>query len=241
MASLNVKSADRVLRVLSRFAEVKCSLRATEIARDLGMPLSSCAELLATMVGGGFLSLDTADRSYLPTEKVKVLGDWLRVQNPLERSAIDCARRIHRECGLPVAVSHRSGLFIGWNFTQGVTQVSTESSIPALRTVNGIALLSRMSDNQIIDIVSAHNDRFGRQKAVQQSEILSRTRSARNRDYASGPAPLFPGIGSVCFYLSDDRKSEELLLSVVLPLGDLAEREASVVRTARKYIRDVAA
>ncbi len=236
MASQNVKSAGRALQILMYFTEAKRPLRAAEIAKRICVPLSSCVELLSTLVNQGYLSVESADRSYLPTEQVKSLGDWLRVENPLEQSAIDSARRIYREWGFPVAVSHRSGLFIRWNFTQGVTQLHAGSTIPMLRTVNGIALLSRMSEARVIDLIDAHNQRFGRQHTVSRSEIFGRIKSACDRNYASGPAPLFPGIGTVCFRLDDGRNSEELLLSVVVPLGDLAKREAFVVRTASKYL-----
>ena len=238
MATLNVKSADRVLQLLMLFSEAKHSLRASEVAKDLHIPLSSCMELLATLVNSGFMTVDHDARSYMPTDKVAALGDWLRPGNPLEIHAIACARRVHRELGVPVAVSHRAGLFINWNFTLAVKQVYPGYSIPLLRTLNGIVLLSRMNDVGIIDIVSAHNERFGRQGALHSRDLLARAQSARGRDYASGPSPMFPGVATVCFYLGDTAGPEELLLSIVLPASELAQREARVVGLVRKYIRE---
>ena len=63
MASQNVKSADRALQILMYFAEAKHPLRAAEIAKGIGVPLSSCAELMTTLVNQGYLDVEPIEHT----------------------------------------------------------------------------------------------------------------------------------------------------------------------------------
>lgn len=58
-----VKSADRVLTLLEYLAEVKHAPFAA-IVRDLGLPNSSCHQLLQTVTARGFIEFDEATRTF---------------------------------------------------------------------------------------------------------------------------------------------------------------------------------
>jgi hypothetical protein len=108
--------------------------------------------------------------------------------------------------------------------------------MPIFKTLNGMAVLSHMSEAKVANMVDAYNERFGRQVAVQSREMVSRVQAYRGRDYVSGGPPGFPGVGTVCFYLHDSETDEEVLLSLILPINELATREPAIVQAVRQCV-----
>ena len=73
-----VKSAARVIQTLEFFDEKKCALSVAEIAAQHGWPHSSTSALMASLVTLGYLHYDATRRTYLPTMRVALLGDWVQ-------------------------------------------------------------------------------------------------------------------------------------------------------------------
>ncbi len=236
MSADNVKSAERVLRILEFLARSPGGCRPTAVSRALSIPISSCVGLLGTMRNEGFVTFDEVNRTYLLTNKLQRLEPARAPTNPLQDMAIRSARQMYRELGTPVGVSRRSGLFIEWDFTLGRTYVYPGSSMPIFKTFAGLAALSHMSEAKLHGIVEAYNERFGREVSVHSPDVVKRLHSFRGRDYISGGPPAFPGLGCICFYLKDEDTEEEVLLTLQMPLNELADREPSVVRAVRKCV-----
>ena len=133
-------------------------------------------------------------------------------------------------------MSRRSGLFIQWDFTLGVTQHGAGDSLPLFHTVNGVAVLSRMSDDAVSNFVHRYNEKFGRSNQVSNSEVLSRLRSLRGRDHVSGRSPWCPSMANISFCLADEDRAEEVVLSVVMPINRFAACEASVLVHVRRSL-----
>lgn len=74
--STAVKSAVRVLEVLEHFDSIQREASVTELARDLGYPVSSTSVLLKCLAESGYLEQD-ASRMYHPTPRVSLLGAWI--------------------------------------------------------------------------------------------------------------------------------------------------------------------
>jgi DNA-binding IclR family transcriptional regulator len=233
---INVKSAQRVFMILRRFAEARRPLRPAELARVLGIPISSCIAILATMVDEGVVWYDETNRSYAPTATLRRLTDWIESENPVEAKAVYLARRLHRELGAPTAVTRRAGLYLEWLYTLGVAKLTPGQTRPLCKTVNGLAVLSDMSDHEVEEFVEAHNERFGRQQRVDGRAMLERVRALRGRGYVSGLTPLVPGLAAICFLIADESDGEEVLLTVEVPGNDLDLLERKVVNAVRRLI-----
>jgi DNA-binding IclR family transcriptional regulator len=230
----NVKSSARTLMILCHFAEERRKLSVSELAKSLGLPLSSCHGLLMTLVDMRFLSFEEETRSYFPTEKVKQLGDWLRSDKLLEQKAVAWAQKLHTELGEAVAVSKRMGLDIEFVFTRQVAQVKRGSHLPICRTNNGLALLCHKSEAEVEAIVSAHNEKFGRQDFVQPRDLIRRVDQQRHRGYITGCAPITPQMGTVCFCLRED--NEEIILTVLVPARELSVKAGRIVDAVRRTV-----
>lgn len=207
-----------------------------EIAGALDLSRVQCAKLLQVMVQSDFLAFDICEHTYLPTERVRGLGGWMRPPNEFEDFVTGCARYLHREFGLATAVSHRAGLYVDWDFTIGVAKVERGTRLPALRTVNGIVSLAQSDSTVTLGLIGAHNDLFGRDQSVRAYEVIDQIDSVRGRDYGAYPSPLFPGDRTVCFTVQNENRTQEFLLSVVVTAEDQSDWEPIVVRSTRKML-----
>lgn len=72
-----VKSAVRVLEVFQLFDRIQRAATVSEIARELGYPLSSTSVLLSNLTEMGYLCHGADQRSYFPTPRVTLLGTWI--------------------------------------------------------------------------------------------------------------------------------------------------------------------
>src|SRR3546814_3014450 len=95
-----VKSAGRVLRILEYFDSVQREACVSEISRTLKWPQSSTSVLLKSLVSLGYLQNDRFRRTYRPTRRVCLLGNWvdpaLVRQGALLMQADELARRTHK-------------------------------------------------------------------------------------------------------------------------------------------------
>src|ERR1035437_10867635 len=73
-----VKSAARVLQILEFFDEVKRPTSVAEVAEHHGWPHSSSSVLMRSLVALGYLHYDPSERSYFPSTRVALLGDWIQ-------------------------------------------------------------------------------------------------------------------------------------------------------------------
>src|SRR5690606_38656604 len=72
-----VKSAGRALQILEYFDAVQREASVSEISRALHCPQSSTSVLLRSLVHLGYLQNDRYRRTYYPTRRVSLLGNWV--------------------------------------------------------------------------------------------------------------------------------------------------------------------
>ncbi len=231
-----IGSGARVLDVLSLFARCRRPMSAGDIAIGLDLSRPAAARLLKALMADGYLAVDLCDGTYLPTDAVRKFADWLRPPGEFDQFVTGCAQTLHREFGLPTAVSHREGLYIDWDLTLSVPHLARGSRLPALKTVNGIVSLSLADRATTLGLIGAHNDRFGSDERVHAFDVMERVNALRGRDYGAFPSPLFPKDQTICFCVKNEARTQELLLSVVVSAQDHATMEPEVVRFARRIL-----
>jgi DNA-binding IclR family transcriptional regulator len=240
----NIKSAERAVLILDHFAAVRTPQRLSDLAAGLALPKSSCAGLLDTLVDIGMLAYNAATKRYFPTDKVRLLGDWLSPASPLHQGVITAARRLYRELGEAVAVGRPVGIHLQWLFFLGKMHSSDSGRTPAGRVmplcemVGGLAVLSRRSDADVQAIVEAHNSQFGAGRQVSAPDLLAQVQALRGKDHVSGIAAETPAWGTVSICLGDAQRGDEYLLSVLLPAPSLKAREAQVAALMKQKLKD---
>ncbi|WP_296579487.1 helix-turn-helix domain-containing protein [Phreatobacter sp.] len=107
-----VKSAGRVLQILEFFDDVKREANVVEICRALGYPQSSTSVLLRSLVQLGYLAYTPKGRSYVPTSRVRVLGNWIDGNLFGEGKLIRLVNELNERTGHAIFLGVRNGLTI---------------------------------------------------------------------------------------------------------------------------------
>jgi DNA-binding IclR family transcriptional regulator len=149
-----VKSASRTLDVLELFSTARRPLRLNQIYTLLHYPQSSTTNLLKSMVTKGYLNYNRSMRTYLPTNRVAQLGNWLYGFASGRSEYQPLLQELQRETDETVALSTQNDLFVQYiriitpkhEFkmppNEGAMRVLTDSS-------SGFAMMSRMRDAEI--------------------------------------------------------------------------------------------
>lgn len=83
--TLPVPGAARALAVFETFAREKRELSNTELARALGLPESSCSDLVATLMECGYLDRSAKSRRLYPTGKLPAVASAFARESDVER------------------------------------------------------------------------------------------------------------------------------------------------------------
>jgi DNA-binding IclR family transcriptional regulator len=92
---VTVPAAGRTLAIFEAFASQGKPMSKLDLARHLGIPESSCADLLNTLVELGFLSKLYTGRRYYPTRRLHDIMLEVATHDPLGSFADEIVRWIH--------------------------------------------------------------------------------------------------------------------------------------------------
>ena len=161
MGAKIVKSTARTIVIFEFFAATRRPATASEIEAALGLPQSSTSALLHSLCELGYLEYLPAGRLYQPTMQLVGLGEWFANQSPgaLLSNRIDELRNVTQETVaiarlLPWQV-HYVDIAVSEN--RMVYYLRRGSRSPACTTASGRALLSTLSDAEIVRRVHRHN------------------------------------------------------------------------------------
>lgn len=142
--------------VLELFTIWRRGANASEIEAALDMPQSSTSVLLRSLVEMGYLDYNRADRTYWPTVRVAMLGDWMRdaVSPQLQAEHVD---ELRDRTGETVLVGRRLGasvhyLQIARSGQELQFYVHQGTRRPLCISASGRALLSQLDDQQVLKI-----------------------------------------------------------------------------------------
>lgn len=228
MSQPAVKSALRTFEVLELFAERRSPLRLQEVYNALGYPQSSTTALLKSMVMCGYLNYDRDHRTYLPTTRVSVLGNWLPGYIQAAGGFRELVEELQRRTDETVALITRNDLFVQYIILltpshefQMAPQVGVMRKL--VNSSAGLSLMARMDDRAIDKLVrysNAYNG--GNDVRVSYAEIMQQVERVRHVGYAYVPNQPAPAVSSITMALDADLYGVPLALGV----GGLVERIA---------------
>lgn len=216
--AVSVKSAQRVLEVLEAFRRRQEPMTAKAVAEALGYPLSSTSILLRAMSGLGYLAVDRIDRSYFPTKRVAELGGWILDSRVVDPALVALAKTVHAKLGDSITLSIPVGHEIEFIFVRlakhpiGLS-IQVGARLPLCQSVSGFGWLMTCPTEDVRRILDHHNQVSGRTNHVVPGQLLALLKRARERGYAAGAAPLFPGFATVSVPLIDAVHDRVVVLS----------------------------
>jgi DNA-binding IclR family transcriptional regulator len=186
-----VKSAQRTLEILEFFADYQRPANVTQIAEALRYPQSSTSALLRTLTALGYLNYDRRARTFMTTQRVAILGGWLKNGVVREGWLVQILNTLSDRLGELVALVTRNGnyyvqyIYVKQGRNQPPCRIGIGHMRPLVLSSSGRALLCEASNAEIQRLVMRVNDdRRTRDAGVSAAEILSKVKDARERGYA---------------------------------------------------------
>lgn len=196
-----VKSAGRVLQILEYFDEIQRPANVVEISGILKLPQSSTSALLRSLVAMGYLYFDRLARTYMPSCRVALLGNW--VNHPLFMGgvALRCMDELQQRTGDAVVLAIRNGVWAQYIHVLQATsmarlQVTRGALRPLAASGTGYALLGTLPDTEVRKIchrINAEARAGGSVSPVAIDSLLATLEDVRRTGYAFTTDLVTPG------------------------------------------------
>jgi len=240
-----VKSASRVLQILEFFDEVQRDARVGDIAARLGYPQSSTSVLLKSLVQLGYMDYDTKTHTYVPSQRVALLGSWLAEGPVRDGGLFRLMEELNRETAETVILATRNGIYAQYiRVLQATNEMRMNVPIGSRRllvwSATGFALLVRSPEQEVRALVHRTNaEARSGQKPINARKTLAGIAQVRKKGYSFSRGLVTPGAGLIGMPLPDwlDRRGRPLVIGVSGWIDQLERDETRIVRMLRETIR----
>ena len=110
-SAATVKSAIRVLEIFEYFDEVRRPVTIQDVAQALSYPHSSTAALLKSLVSLGYLEHDDRVKTFFPSIRISLLGNWVEAEALPIRNVQRLMRRLSTDTGCTIILAARLGSY----------------------------------------------------------------------------------------------------------------------------------
>jgi DNA-binding IclR family transcriptional regulator len=238
-----VKSAGRVLQILEYFDEAQRPVNVVEIAEMLKLPQSSTSALLRSLVAMGYLYFDRMARTYMPSCRVALLGNWVNHPMFMGGVALQCMEDLQRKTGDAVVLALRNGIWAQYIHVMQATsmarlQVTRGALRPLAASGTGYALLATLPDTEVKKIAHRINAeaRSSAVARVDTEQLLQAIAEVRRLGFAFTTDMVTPGGAVLAMALPVTDGGQAL----VVGLGGISEvlkkRRPELVATMRETI-----
>lgn len=239
----SVKSALRVLEVLELFDRLQREASVSEIARELGYPVSSASMLLATLFEAGYLRHGADQRSYFPTPRVTVLGSWVEPLLQPQAEVMRLMAELGEATGETVILAaptrdQAQYLHVVPATTTMRMHVGPGTLRPLVASGLGRVLLSTMPDERVRQLVMRHNDGpLAQEEGRISLAALQRELSGiRARGYSVVLRGVTPGAGLVAMLLPLELSGLPLAIGIGGWAREMRVRQNEYVQLLRDTI-----
>ncbi len=238
-----VKSVARTLEILEFFDEVRQPMNVISVSVALGYPQSSTSALLRSMVAMGYLKFDRAERTYMPTDRVPLLGSWLNPTLFAEASLLRLLRAIVERSGQLVLLAARNG-----DHAQYIQVMDPNHALdhhirlgtkrPLATSGVGKALLSAHDDNEVKRIFHRINAyREEGEEAIKIPELLTSLADVRRKGYFVSIDQVVNGSGLIAMLMPSECTDRPLAIGIGAPTATILSREEELVRIMREEMK----
>lgn len=231
-----MKSAARVLQLLELFDRVQTPLTLKEITHLTGMPQSSAAALLGTMIDMAYLAHDRRTHEYVPTTQVSHLGRWIGddgvASDPFVQKAVET---LNQKTGETAVAAVRRGTYARYVLVRQQkrpTVVPTVAGVlrPVCTSATGLALLSELDDAALRRVVSqAQRERRGIIKKTSLPRVRQHIEHYRNFGFTLSRGGVFDNTGMVAALLPCTIQGDLVALGIGGPMSRLDPKMSMIV------------
>lgn len=239
-----VKSAGRALQILEYFDDTRDAANLVDVSRALGYPESSTSILLRSLATLGYLDYDRYGRTYRPTSRVRLLGDWIDPKLFEGDAIIRLMERIHAETSGTVVLATRNGLHAQYIYvvqaqSDPIPHLTRGVLRPIAQSAPGYVLLNRVNDIELAKLVRRINaDARHFDDVLKVSEVLDHVATVRRDGHIFVRSRIFPGISVLAMPVPAGLASTPLALAVGGPSGQMDGRTPELVDLLRRCMDD---
>jgi len=241
--SHSIKSAERVLKLFEYFAADQQPANIKQLSEALSMPQSSTSMLVKNLVALGYLEYRVKSRTYWPTLRLALLGDWMTSGLNLRMPFVNACQAIAETCGEVTFLAIQNGIFSQYVLVLDPAlshSMHIESGImrPLTRTSTGICFLSRLTGEEIGRITRRINseitvDDFKRSER----DVIDDVNMMRRDGYFHADGFMEPGIASIAKLAENVGDTMPLAIAVGGRTDDLAAKK-DLILDALDSLRD---
>lgn len=222
-----VKSSARTLDVLELLAGFPDGLTLTSLSQNLGIPVSSLHNIVATMTRRGYLLRDPASRSYRVGSKLNQLSMLARGQPDLLSVADPFLRSLSHLTGESTSLSILEGdtiVFVNRYLSRELVQVVNPigTRVPAHATASGKVMLAYLSEDEFGRTYPS--DRLAKTTPATigtRTELKQALIQIRSQGYAYNKEESAPGVWALASCIHGRGCEPVGALSVAVPVSRL--------------------
>jgi len=236
MTEKTVRSVARAFEILSHFAKVKRPLSLRDLAQEFDWPTSSLADLLKTLCGVGCLSFDPDSKTYFPTTRLAMLGDWVSGALLRRRDALSELERLRSRFGEKILLGARNDLYVQYLYVlDGRAQRERRKQLrPLLRSGVGWMLLSATRTDRIERLWRRSVSRgLIDRKEMPLEALLRRIEKCRQQGYVCAPDSLDPESSVIATLLPDSSHDRPLALGIGGPTERIMANQKRILEILR--------
>jgi DNA-binding IclR family transcriptional regulator len=245
MSTLVVKSAGRVFQILELFQQQKRPLSVREIAEHFGYPLVSASLLVKSIATLGYLTYDRQARTYFPTMRVLMLGEWLQQSVFIGDRIVPLVHAIAQQTGETAMVAAQNDIYSQYLYVvPSRYPLQFYPQVGALRPLcwsgTGFALLSQLPDESVRKMYQRSRMRLPKSEfpiAMTLESVLEHVRLARRRGYALTRNMTTPGSAVVAVPLPVSASGARLVIGVAGLASRFDTSARSVIKTMNACLR----
>ena len=234
-----VKSAVRVLEVLEFFDITRAPACVGLVATALGFPQSSTSALLRSLVKVGYLRYDPHARTYVPTERVPLLGNWIGRSLFQGGGVLDMMERLAQRTECSVVLARRTGCQAQYVHLADTTHAVPDGvKIGAMLALPGCAvgqlMLAAMGDAELRRLLHRLNAEAPSTSVVRLSDFMARMTDIRAAKFAMATDPLCTVLA---VRLPVEVNDEPMMLGLAGTEAEVAMRADELLMILREELR----
>ena len=229
--ALMVNSVEKAFRVLSAFGRLHQTLNLSQVASETGMDVSAAQRFTHTLTKLGYLRKDVQTKRFELTAKTLDLGyHFVRSSRLLDR-AMPYLMHLSKETEETVNLTVREEteiIFVSRFLSRHVlnTDVIIGTRMPAYATAPGIAMLSRLPEDEAMAIIDASDRRAYTPSTTWQRETLrEKLRQSAAQGYATAFEEVYIGDASIAAVIVDHHGRPEAAVNIATSTSRYSHEE----------------
>lgn len=229
--ALMVNSVEKAFRVLSAFGRQHQTLNLSQVASETGMDVSAAQRFTHTLTKLGYLRKDAQTKRFELTAKTLDLGyHFVRSSRLLDR-AMPYLMHLSKETEETVNLTVREEteiIFVSRFLSRHVlnTDVIIGTRMPAYATAPGIAMLSRLPEDEAMAIIDASDRRAYTPSTTWEREALrEKLRRSAAQGYATAFEEVYIGDASIAAVVVDHHGRPEAAVNIATSTSRYSHEE----------------